>query len=89
MANLKNKLSQNDTAWEILFDRHSILDSVQKKGFFEISANLIKTVREPRLMTKFDNQSNLPVVFKKLCHFTKLFTIEGMTPCKTLTLMKL
>ena len=29
------------------------------------------------------------VVFKKLCHFTKLFTIEGMTPCKTLTLMKL
>ena len=31
----------------------------------------------------------IPVVFKKLCHFTKLFTIEGMTPCKTLTLMKL
>ena len=28
------------------------------------------------------------VVFKKLCHFTKLFTIEGMTPCKTLTLTK-
>nr|WP_309574700.1 hypothetical protein [Moraxella osloensis] len=65
MANLKNKLSQNDTAWEILFDRHSILDNVQKKGFFEISANLIKTVREPRLMTKFDNQSNLPKIFSK------------------------
>ena len=28
------------------------------------------------------------VVFKKLCHFTKLHTIEGMTPCKTLTLTK-
>lgn len=34
------------------------------------------------------NAATQEVVFKKLCHFTKLFTIEGMTPCKTLTLMK-
>ena len=34
------------------------------------------------------HENATPVVFKKLCHFTKLLTIEGMTPCKTLTLTK-
>lgn len=53
----------NDAAWEILFDKHRILDEIDKNGQFIISANQIKQVREPRLMTKFDHSVNLPRIF--------------------------
>ena len=39
-------------------------------------------------LTKMVVKSNT-VVFKKLCHSHKLSNKTGMTPCKTLTLMKL
>lgn len=57
-------MSQTDKAWEVLFDRHKIIQNVQKNGFFEIKAKEIKVEREPRLMAKFDHYSNLPKLFK-------------------------
>src|SRR6266496_556771 len=45
--------SKNDVAWEILFESHHILESVEKQGFFEISSAAINILREARLMTKF------------------------------------
>lgn len=57
-------MNQTDKAWEILFDRHKILQNVQQNGFFEIKAKEIKKEREPRLMAKFDHYSNLPKLFK-------------------------
>jgi hypothetical protein len=57
-------LTKTDKAWEILFDRHKIIQEVQKNGFFEIKAKEIKEVREPRLMAKFDHYSHLPKIFK-------------------------
>ena len=57
-------MSQTDKAWEILFDRHKILQNVQQNGFFEIKDKEIKKEREPRLMAKFDHYSNLPKLFK-------------------------
>lgn len=53
-----------DKSWEILFDRHRIVQGVQQNGIFEITAKQIKEVREPRLMAKFDHYSNLPKIFK-------------------------
>lgn len=53
----------NDTAWEKLFDRYRILDEVQQKGAFIISASQIRAFREPRLMTKFDHRTNRPRLF--------------------------
>ena len=50
----------NGEAWEVLFQRHAILDHVQQGGLFEISAEQIKALREPRLMTKFDDSERLP-----------------------------
>lgn len=58
-------MGQTDKAWEILFDRHNIVNEVQRNGFFEIQAKEIKTVREPRLMAKFDHASHLPTLFKE------------------------
>lgn len=58
-------MGQTDKAWEILFDRHNIINEVQRNGFFEIQAKEIKTVREPRLMAKFDHASHLPKLFKE------------------------
>lgn len=53
----------NDTAWENLFSKYDILDTVRNQGEFIISANQIKEFREPRLMTKFDHKINLPSIF--------------------------
>lgn len=53
----------NDKAWEQLFDKYHILDSISNNGAFTISAAQIKEFREPRLMTKFDHRVNLPQIF--------------------------
>lgn len=57
--------TKNDLAWEELFDRYNILEQIESKGKFVISANQIKEEREPRLMTKFDHHINLPKIFLK------------------------
>lgn len=57
--------TKTDKAWEILFERHQILEQIQLNGFFEIQAKEIKKVREPRLMAKFDHFSHLPKLFKE------------------------
>ena len=54
----------NGEAWEELFQRHAILDHIQQGKLFEISAEQIKTLREPRLMTKFDDSERLPSIFR-------------------------
>lgn len=55
----------NDKAWDVLFQKYYILDSIKQNGYFNISADKIKkgSGREPRLMTKFDHSINLPSVF--------------------------
>ena len=55
--------SKNEKAWRQLFGKYNILKTVNQDGYFEISANQIKEYREPRLMTKFDQRSNLPDIF--------------------------
>lgn len=60
------QLSLNNKAWEVLFDRHNILDKVKKDGSFVITANEIRKEREPRLMANFSHRSNLPELFKEL-----------------------
>ncbi len=60
---LSRIMGLNDTAWENLFDKYRILDTVAQQGQFIISADQIKEFREPRLMTKFDHKVNLPAIF--------------------------
>jgi len=55
--------SLNDTAWEQLFVKYDILNRIEERGRFEISAAQIKEFREPRLMAKFDHAINLPEIF--------------------------
>ena len=59
------KKSGIDTAWEILFDRHHILDEIGDKGRFTISSAAINTVKEARLMAKFDRSAQLPQIFRQ------------------------
>lgn len=57
--------SQNDIAWEALFEKYDILPHIETEGKFIISASQIKEYREPRLMAKFDHSINLPRIFSK------------------------
>lgn len=54
-----------DTAWELLFERHHILDEIKAKGRFTISSAEINTVKEARLMAKFDRSAQLPAIFRQ------------------------
>ena len=58
-----NSESLNDVAWQKLFDKYDILNTIESEGFFNISATQIKEFREPRLMAKFDHTNNLPKLF--------------------------
>jgi hypothetical protein len=58
-------LTKNDKAWQELFGKYNILEAIQRSGRFEIEANTINTVREARLMAKFDHFINLPQIFKE------------------------
>ena len=58
--------SKNEIAWSYLFEKYNIVESIEKNGFFEITAEQIKeSGREPRLMTKFDSSENLPLKFSE------------------------
>lgn len=62
---MENWISKNNEAWNLLFDKYNIIENINKNGYFEITADDIKTSgREPRLMTKFDSSENLPDIFK-------------------------
>ncbi|MCL1794967.1 MAG: transcriptional regulator [Oscillospiraceae bacterium] len=54
-----------EQAWEFLFDRHNVIDKVNVDGLFRISATEINTIKEARLMAKFDQSSQLPQIFQK------------------------
>ncbi|MGI8656964.1 MAG: type II restriction enzyme [Pyrinomonadaceae bacterium] len=56
---------KNDIAWAELFNLHPILERIDEKGFYEISAKDINKFREARLATKFDFSVNLPALFKR------------------------
>ncbi|MDD2502866.1 MAG: transcriptional regulator [Clostridia bacterium] len=58
-----SNLTKNDRAWEQLFHKHNILNEIECRGRYEITAAMINRFREARLMTKFDNQVNLPKLF--------------------------
>ena len=60
----RSQPTANDKAWEILFERHKILEEVEKNGFFEIASGQINQERESRLMAKFDHSVNLPDIFR-------------------------
>ena len=62
---MENWISKNNEAWNLLFEKYNIICEINKNGYFEITADEIKTSgREPRLMTKFDSSESLPYIFK-------------------------
>lgn len=56
---------RNDEAWEKLFEKYQGLEKVEEEGGWVVSAKEMKQFREPRLMAKFDHESNLPALFRK------------------------
>lgn len=65
MILLRKTKTKNEIAWKELFKKYEILEKIEKKGKFEIEAEKIREIREPRLMTKFDHQKNLPKIFEE------------------------
>jgi hypothetical protein len=62
MSLSKNK---NEVAWIALFTKYSILETIQKQGFYVITSDQINDFRESRLMTKFDHKANIPEIFQQ------------------------
>lgn len=56
-------MTKINSYWNNIFEKYKILDQINKDGKFEISASQINEFREARLMTKFDNASQLPQIF--------------------------
>ena len=54
-----------DGAWQKLFDKHNIHEAIERDGYYIITADQIREFREPRLMTKFDHNEDLPIIFKE------------------------
>lgn len=54
-----------NNAWNIIFEKHKILDHIASKGKYTISATTINEVKEARLMAKFDQSVQLPEIFQK------------------------
>jgi hypothetical protein len=63
--NLNLEKTKNDVAWEYLFDKYHILEEINNKGIYKISAKAINEKREARLMTKFDHSAQLPKIFQQ------------------------
>lgn len=59
----KQEKTQNDYAWESIFEKYDVINRIKEEGRFIISSNQIKAFREPRLMAKFDHSINLPQIF--------------------------
>jgi hypothetical protein len=55
--------SKNDIAWESIFEKYKIVDTILSNGHALISSTNINEFREARLMTKFDHKSQLPQLF--------------------------
>lgn len=51
--------------WEDIFNDYNVLEVIENKGFFKITADQIRVYKEPRLMAKFDFSKQLPKVFKE------------------------
>ena len=60
---MRTKPSINQS-WQVLFARHQIPEQVQQHGLYRIHADAINTVREARLMAKFDERHQLPEIFR-------------------------
>lgn len=60
-------MTNNDQAWDKIFDKLKIVESLKHKPFYKISAKQINDIgnREARLMAKFDTKESLPKLFKE------------------------
>lgn len=54
-----------DRVWESLNEEYDILTKVKNKGHFIITADEIRKYKEPRLVVKFDHESDLPQLFRE------------------------
>ena len=59
-------MSQNHDGWAEIFSEMKIVEHVNRRGHFDISASQIKKIskREPRLMAKIDFREHLPPVME-------------------------
>ena len=71
-------MTQNDEAWEKIFERLPLLADIERQGFVFVSADDIKEAsdkREPRLLAKQDTKNSRPEVFKK--HKLSILPVEN------------
>lgn len=71
-------MSQNDEAWEKIFERLPLLADIEQQGFVYITADDLKRTsdgREPRLLAKMDTKNLRPGIFKR--HTLSILPVEN------------
>lgn len=60
-------MSLNHEGWEEIFSELQVVERVDAKGYFDITADQIKKIsnREPRLMAKIDFREHIPPAMRK------------------------
>lgn len=60
-----DKSKSREDCWNAIIEKYHVLEAVEQRGLFIITAKQIKEFKEPRLMTKFDDPEELPEVFRE------------------------
>lgn len=53
-----------ENSWNTLFEKYDILHRIEVDGFYIITATQINTVKEARLMARFNSVAQMPAVFR-------------------------
>lgn len=53
-----------EDAWKEIFKKYDVINKIDKDGYFRITAKQINEYKESRLMTKFDEHSQMPQIFR-------------------------
>ena len=63
------KARKVDITWDNLNTKYNIVESVNKYGYYKISADEIKEFYEPRLAVKFDHYDERPKLFDDFTYY--------------------
>lgn len=58
------KQTKPNEAWTKIIEKYNIIEEIESKGTYQISAKDIREFREARLMSKWDSSDQLPQIFK-------------------------
>lgn len=63
--NIRRNRGGFSTNWEEVFNRYDVAGRVERHGYADLTADDLRAVFEPRLLTKVDHSHSLPLIMKE------------------------